>query len=284
MHAIGNQVIARFPRKRVVYATCEKFTNEFITSHPAGQDRRVPGALPADRPPAHRRHPVHRGQGADPGGVLPHVQRDPRGRQADRPVVRPAAEGDPDPRGAAPQPLRVGPHRRPHGAGPRDAHRDPPGQGRGRRGPDHVGRRRVHRPQGRVEHPRARGGAQPDRRLRSMGATPISIELAQAVLSNVLYNPKKRQVTPERIARAVVRLLQRPDGGPPGPEARQGDRHAAPDRDVPDARGDRRLASAHRRRARRPRPLDGPPRLRQDHPRDRRTTTSCGARSRPCAS
>jgi chromosomal replication initiator protein len=37
----------------------------------------------------------------------------------------------------------------------------------------------------------------------SMGATPISIELAQAVLSNVLYNPKKRQVTPERIARAV---------------------------------------------------------------------------------
>ncbi len=27
MHAIGNQVIARFPRKRVVYATSEKFTN-----------------------------------------------------------------------------------------------------------------------------------------------------------------------------------------------------------------------------------------------------------------
>jgi chromosomal replication initiator protein len=37
----------------------------------------------------------------------------------------------------------------------------------------------------------------------SMGATPISIELAQAVLSNVLYNPKKRQVTPEKIAKAV---------------------------------------------------------------------------------
>ncbi|MBP1705814.1 MAG: chromosomal replication initiator protein DnaA, partial [Chloroflexi bacterium] len=28
-------------------------------------------------------------------------------------------------------------------------------------------------------------------------------ELAQAVLSNVLYNPKKRLVTPEKIARAV---------------------------------------------------------------------------------
>ena len=37
-----------------------------------------------------------------------------------------------------------------------------------------------------------------------MGALPITIELAQAVLSNVLYNPKKRQVTTERIARAVA--------------------------------------------------------------------------------
>ncbi|HEY7700696.1 MAG TPA: chromosomal replication initiator protein DnaA, partial [Candidatus Limnocylindrales bacterium] len=37
MHAIGNQVIARFPRKRVVYATSEKFTNEFITSIQQGK-------------------------------------------------------------------------------------------------------------------------------------------------------------------------------------------------------------------------------------------------------
>ena len=133
MHAIGNQVIAKFPRKKVVYATSEKFTNEFITLDPAGQDRRVPGALPADRPAPHRRHPVHRRQGADPGGVLPHVQRDPRGRQADRPVQRPAAQADRHPRGAAAQPLRVGPDRRPHGAGPRDPHRHPAGQGRGGR-------------------------------------------------------------------------------------------------------------------------------------------------------
>lgn len=32
MHAIGNAVVGRFPRKRVVYATSEKFTNEFINS------------------------------------------------------------------------------------------------------------------------------------------------------------------------------------------------------------------------------------------------------------
>ena len=38
----------------------------------------------------------------------------------------------------------------------------------------------------------------------SMSAMPIGIELAQAVLSNVHYNPKKRQVTTERIAKAVA--------------------------------------------------------------------------------
>jgi chromosomal replication initiator protein len=37
----------------------------------------------------------------------------------------------------------------------------------------------------------------------SMSSTAITIELAQAVLANVIYNPKKRQVTPERIARVV---------------------------------------------------------------------------------
>ncbi len=37
----------------------------------------------------------------------------------------------------------------------------------------------------------------------SMGGMPITIDLAQAVLSNVLYNPKRRMVTPERIAKAV---------------------------------------------------------------------------------
>ena len=37
MHAIVNQVIAKFPRKRVVYATSEKFTNEFITSIQQGK-------------------------------------------------------------------------------------------------------------------------------------------------------------------------------------------------------------------------------------------------------
>jgi chromosomal replication initiator protein len=37
MHAIGNAVIARFPRKRVMYVTSEKFTNDFITSIQQGR-------------------------------------------------------------------------------------------------------------------------------------------------------------------------------------------------------------------------------------------------------
>jgi len=37
MHAVGNAVVARFPRKRVVYATSEKFTNDFITSIQQGR-------------------------------------------------------------------------------------------------------------------------------------------------------------------------------------------------------------------------------------------------------
>ena len=267
MHAIGNQVIAKFPRKRVVYATSEKFTNEFITSIQQGKIdefraryRRIDLLLIddiqfiADKERTqeeffHTFNAIHEdGQQI----VL---------------SLGPAAEGDPDPRGAAPVALRVRPHRRPHGAGPRDPDRDPAGQVRGRRGPYHLRRDRVRRAQDRLEHPRARGSAEPDRRIRLMGAMPISIELAQAVLSNVLYNPKKRQVTPGADRQGRLRLLRRPDGRAQGPEAGQGDRHAAPDRDVPDARGDRCLAPADRRRARRAGPLDRPPRLRQDHPR-----------------
>ena len=37
----------------------------------------------------------------------------------------------------------------------------------------------------------------------SMQGIPITVDVAQAVLSNVLYRPSKRAVTPERIALAV---------------------------------------------------------------------------------
>ena len=169
MHAIGQrgggQVPAQARRLRHVREVHQRVHH----LDPAGPHRRFPRTLPPDRPAPHRRHPVHRRQGADPGGVLPHVQHDPRGRQADRPVVGPSAQGHPHAGGAAAEPLRVGPDRRPHGPGPRDADRHPACQGRGAGHADHVRRDRVHRPQDRVQHPGAGGRAQPDRRLRLHG-------------------------------------------------------------------------------------------------------------------
>jgi chromosomal replication initiator protein len=38
----------------------------------------------------------------------------------------------------------------------------------------------------------------------SMSGAPINIELASAVLSNVMYNPRKRSITPQRIVRVVA--------------------------------------------------------------------------------
>src|SRR5206468_4016821 len=118
MHAIGNQVAAKFPRKRVVYATSEKFTNEFITSIQQGKIddfrnryRRIDLLLIDDIEFIARK-------------VVSNI------RELEGALNRIIA-------------------------------------------------------------------------YASMGAMPISIELAQAVLSNVLYNPKKRQITPERIAKAV---------------------------------------------------------------------------------
>ena len=70
-------------------------------------------------------------------------------------------------------------------------------------GPHQLRGARVHRPQGRLQHPGARGRAQPHRGLREHAGHAHHADLAQAVLSNVLYNPSKRAVTPERIAQAV---------------------------------------------------------------------------------
>ena len=212
MHAIGNQVIAKFPRKRVVYATSEKFTNEFITSIQQGKIdefraryRRIDLLLIddiqfiADKERTqeeffHTFNAIHED-----------------GKQ----IVlssRPAAEGDPDARGAAAKPVRVGPHRRPDGARPRDPHRDPARQGRGGRGPDHLGRDRVHRAQGRQQHPRARGRAQPDRRLRQHGR---DAHHDRARPGGPLERPLQPEEAPGHAGadrQGRLGLLRRPDG------------------------------------------------------------------------
>ena len=79
---------------------------------PGQAHRGLQAQVPQLRRPPDRRHPVLRGEGADPGGVLPHLQLALRGRRADHHLVRSAASRDRDARGAASLPLRVG---SPHG-------------------------------------------------------------------------------------------------------------------------------------------------------------------------
>ena len=128
--------------------------------HPQPDHAGVPPPLP------HRRGPLPGGrrafprrQGDDPGGVLPHLQRALRGQQADRPHLRPAAQGDPGPRGPAGEPVRVGHGRRHRPARPGAPDRHPAEEaGAGPPGDDDPGRRApLHRRARAVQRPRARG-------------------------------------------------------------------------------------------------------------------------------
>ena len=91
LYAIAHQVKRKREDLRIVYIKGDDFTNELIALHPGGQQRRVPGEVPAGGHPAGGRYPVHRRQEADPGGVLPHLQHPVRIRAADRADLRPSA-------------------------------------------------------------------------------------------------------------------------------------------------------------------------------------------------
>jgi len=203
MHAIGNQVIARFPRKRVVYATSEKFTNEFIASIQQGRIedfrnryRRIDLlliddiqfiadkertqeeffhtfnaihedgkqiVLSSDRPPKLITTLEERLRSRFEWGLIADLTAPDLETRIA--ILRAKAEEN-----AVPIASDV---------------------------LEFIARKvasNIRELEGALNRIVA---------YASMGAMPISIELAQAVLSNVLYNPKKRQVTPERIARAV---------------------------------------------------------------------------------
>jgi chromosomal replication initiator protein len=203
MHAIGNQVISKFPRKRVVYATSEKFTNEFITSIQQGKIdefraryRRIDLLLIddiqfiADKERTqeeffHTFNAIHE----DGKQIVLSSDRPPKAiltleerlrSRFEWGLIADLTAPDLETRIAI---LRA---KAEEGAVPITS--------------DVIEfiARKV------VSNIRELEGAL-NRMVAyaSMGAMPISIELAQAVLSNVLYNPKKRQVTPERIAKAV---------------------------------------------------------------------------------
>jgi chromosomal replication initiator protein len=203
MHAIGNQVLSRFPRKRVVYATSEKFTNEFIASIQQGRIedfrsryRRIDLLLIddiqfiADKERTqeeffHTFNAIHE----DGKQIVLSSDRPPKlivtleerlrsrfewGLIADLTapdletriaILRAKAEEN-----AVPIASDV---------------------------LEFIARKvasNIRELEGALNRIVA---------YASMGGMPITIDLAQAVLSNVLYNPKRRMVTPERIANAV---------------------------------------------------------------------------------
>ena len=203
MHAIGNQVMAKFPRKRVVYATSEKFTNEFITSIQQGRIddfraryRRIDLLLIddiqfiADKERTqeeffHTFNAIHE----DGKQIVLSSDRPPKAILTLEERLRSRFEWGLIADLTAPDletRIAILRSKAEEAAVPITS--------------DVVEfiARKV------VSNIRELEGAL--NRIvayASMGAMPISIELAQAVLSNVLYNPKKRQVTPERIAKAV---------------------------------------------------------------------------------
>ena len=203
MHAIGSQVIAKFPRKRVVYATSEKFTNEFITSIQQGKIdefraryRRIDLLLIddiqfiADKERTqeeffHTFNAIHE----DGKQIVLSSDRPPKAILTLEERLRSRFEWGLIADLTAPDlETRIAILRAKAEEGAVPITSDVI---------EFVARKVVSNIR------ELEGALNRIVAYASMGAMPISIELAQAVLSNVLYNPKKRQVTPERIARAV---------------------------------------------------------------------------------
>jgi chromosomal replication initiator protein len=203
MHAIGNQVIAKFPRKRVVYATSEKFTNEFIASIQQGKIddfraryRRIDLLLIddiqfiADKERTqeeffHTFNAIHE----DSKQIVLSSDRPPKAIVTLEERLRSRFEWGLIADLTAPDlETRIAILRAKAEEGAVPVTSDVL---------EFIARKVVSNIR------ELEGALNRIVAYASMGAMPIGIELAQAVLSNVLYNPKKRQVTPERIARVV---------------------------------------------------------------------------------
>jgi chromosomal replication initiator protein len=204
MHAIGNAVVAKFPRKRVAYATSEKFTNEFITSIQQGRIddfrtryRRIDLLLIddiqfiADKERTqeeffHTFNAIHE----DGKQIVLSSDRPPKAILTLEERLRSRFEWGLIADLTAPDlETRIAILR---------AKAEEQGTPITSDVIEFIARKVVSNIR------ELEGALNRIVAYASMGAMPISIELAQAVLSNVLYNPKKRHVTPERIALAVA--------------------------------------------------------------------------------
>ncbi|CAA9409267.1 MAG: Chromosomal replication initiator protein DnaA, partial [uncultured Quadrisphaera sp.] len=238
---------------------------------PRRQGGGLPAPLPRRRRAAHRRHPVPVEQGADPGGVLPHLQHPAQRREAGRDHLRPAAEAAVGLRGAHAQPLRVGPDHRHQPARPRDPHRHPAQEG-GRRGAAGPGRRAgVHRLEDLDQHPRARGRADPGHRLRE----PQPGRRRHAAGRGGAEGPGQRRRDGRRVGGddhgADRRLLRAHDRGPVRGVPLADARPRPPGRDVPVPQPDPAVPAEDRPGLRRARPHHGDARQQEDpRPDDQR--------------
>ncbi len=204
MHAVGNQVIAKFPRKKVVYATSERFTNEFITSIQQGKIdefraryRRIDLLLIddiqfiADKERTqeeffHTFNTIHE----DGKQIVLTSDRPPKAIQALEERLRSRFEWGLIADLTAPDlETRIAILRAKAEEAAVSITSDVI---------EFIARKVVSNIR------ELEGALNRIVAYASMGGMPITIELAQAVLSNVLYNPKKRLVTPERIAQTVA--------------------------------------------------------------------------------
>jgi len=203
MHAIGNAVATRFPRKKVVYVTSEKFTNEFITSIQQGKIddfraryRRIDVLLIddiqfiADKERTqeeffHTFNAIH-----DEGKqVVLSSDRPPKQITTLEERLRSRFEWGLIADLTAPDlETRIAILR---------AKAEEQGVPVGSEALEFIARKVVSNIR------ELEGALNRIAAYASMQGMPITPDLAQAVLSNVLYNPRKRAVTPERIAQAV---------------------------------------------------------------------------------
>ena len=80
LHAVGHQIGPALPGHLACSTSRPSASRTSSSTRSATTAPRSSAHVPHDRSPPDRRHPVHLGQGAHAGGVLPHVQRPLRSR------------------------------------------------------------------------------------------------------------------------------------------------------------------------------------------------------------
>ena len=275
LHSIANYVDEHGGGLTVRYTTVEAFTDHFV------------GALHGGGIEAFKA--AYRGvdvllvddvqflaeQGEDRAGVLPHLQRAAPGRRAARADLRPPAARHGRARGPPARALRGRPGVRRPPARPRHAPDDPAQARRARTTSATSSPTALELIADRVddEHPRARGRADPRRRVR-LAHRPRRHRRARRARSSPASIPssRPRRAPSREIQERDLRGLRRLDRRAALREPRPAASPRPPGRDVPLARADRRDAAGDRPRLRRPQPHDRPARLQAHRRADRRPT------------